>query len=339
MPEPTIDFGPVEFIQLNPVKTDPEFKILYDDQGQVIDDDFKESRKNRLLDVVNRVRPKLVIIETYPFGRRQMRFELLPLLRHLRYGMVERPLVSCSIRDVIQPKNSCRRIQEVNSIVDEYFDIVFVHGDQSFIAFEQTFPQAAGFRDKITYTGYVVKPMISQTRSNRRKNTILVSAGGGAVGQRIYQTVVEASDHGAGKEYHWHMLVGNNYSATQFSKLAEKQHEHLRVERNRDDFLQLLSRCSVSISQAGYNTIMDLLVTKTPALVIPFEGVGEKEQLIRSGMLEQHRVVKVLREKNLNAENLVMAVKQALTEPNQPIEINLQGAERMYEIVNQKLRF
>lgn len=339
MPEPTIDFGPVDFIQLRPIKTDPAFKALYDDQGRVINEKFKQSRTAELLTIVEQIRPDLVIIETYPFGRRQMRFELLPLLRYLKYGMAYRPLVSSSIRDVIQPKTNHRRTEEVVSIVDEYFDIIFVHGDESFIPFERTFPEAIHFREKLVYSGYVVKSSNIESGYKRKKNTILVSAGGGAVGQQIYQTVVKASLHDHGRHYNWHMLVGNNYPAPEYDQLAEKQHEGLKVERNRSDFLRLLSCCTVSVSQAGYNTIMDLLVTRTPALVIPFEGVSEKEQLIRSKMLAQHNIVNVLREKNITNENMLAALAKVPRIPDYTLDIDLHGDQRMYQLIYQILHF
>ena len=339
VPEASIDFGQVKFVQLQAIKTDSAFKALYDKQGNVIDDDFKHARKLQLISVVDQVKPELVIIETYPFGRRQMRFELLPLLEHLRYAMQYRPVIASSIRDVIQPKSNPKRSQEVVSIVDEFFDAIIVHGDDSFIAFEQTFPEATKFKEKLIYSGYVVKQLSNKLSSKREKNTILVSAGGGAVGQQIYTAVIDASKNSFGKQYNWHMLVGNNFSATEFDKLIQHQHKRLLIERNRDDFLQLLLRCSMSVSQAGYNTMMDLLVTDTPALVIPFEGVAEQEQLIRANMFEQFKIVKVLNEKNLNGLNLLEAMKEIIIKPETKLQLNLNGAEQMVEIISKKLLF
>ena len=337
MPEASIDFGPVNFIQLEPVKTDPEFKALYDKDSVVIDDSFKQSRKSHLINIVNKIKPELVLIETYPFGRRQMRFELLPLLEHLRKGLEYRPLVACSIRDVIQPKSNPRRSQEVIAIVNEYFDIVIVHGDESFIAFDESFPEAINFKSKLIYSGYVVKQLNEELCGAREKNTVLVSAGGGAVGQQIYSTVLDASKSTLGKKYSWHMLVGYNFSTAQFNQLTQNQHRQLKIERNRDDFLQLLSRCSMSISQAGYNTMMDLIVTNTPALVVPFEGVAEREQLIRAKMFEKHNIVKVITEDDLNYMSLLHAMDMLSESPAPQIDMNLDGALHMTEIIRQKL--
>ena len=337
MPEASIDFGKVKFLQLEPIKTDAEFKALYDKNGKIIDDCFKRSRAEMLIDIVGQVNPDMVIIETYPFGRRQMRFELLPLLEYLKNGVDSPPLIASSIRDVIQPKQNPKRSQEIIDIIDQYFDMVFVHGDDSFISFELTFPDAIKFKEKLVYSGYVVKPLPHDLSCQRDNETVLVSAGGGAVGKQIYNTVHEASKDARGKQYVWHMLVGGNYSSDEFNKLLNLQHRRLKIERNRPDFLQLLSRCAISVSQAGYNTMMDLLVTGTPALVVPFEGVAEREQLIRARKFEELGLTKVIREKHLNSANLLEAMMNTTRPIDSQLQINLHGAKRMVEILKQKI--
>jgi predicted glycosyltransferase len=77
------------------------------------------------------------------------------------------------------------------------------------------------------------------------------------------------------------------------------------VEANRSDFRQLLSQCAISISQVGYNTVVDLLATGAPAIVIPFEGEGgQSEQSARAKRLESMGRARVLSEETLSAERL-----------------------------------
>ena len=40
----------------------------------------RNSRRTALLSLADEVDPDILLLETYPFGRRQFRFELLPLL-------------------------------------------------------------------------------------------------------------------------------------------------------------------------------------------------------------------------------------------------------------------
>ena len=39
--------------------------------------------------------------------------------------------------------------------IHRYFDLVLIHGDQDFIAFDETFPRMSEISDISLYTGYV----------------------------------------------------------------------------------------------------------------------------------------------------------------------------------------
>ena len=56
------------------------FSGLADQTGNAAGEEFLSARRNLLLEAFRRAEPDVVIIEAFPFGRRQMRFELLPLL-------------------------------------------------------------------------------------------------------------------------------------------------------------------------------------------------------------------------------------------------------------------
>ena len=54
------------------------------------------------------------------------------------------------------------------------------------------------------------------------------------------------------------------------------------VERHRADFVDLLGNCRVSISQAGYNTTMEILSCGARAVLVPFGGGAEIEQTLEA---------------------------------------------------------
>lgn len=81
-----IDFTGCARIQLPAVRAaDESFKILIDDNGQPVDDAWREGRVARLLTEFAALRPDVLILELFPFGRLQFRFELLPLLEAARW--------------------------------------------------------------------------------------------------------------------------------------------------------------------------------------------------------------------------------------------------------------
>ena len=89
-----------------------------------------------------RAAPAAVLFETFPFGRRALRFELLPAARAHRRdapaaaGRCRRCAKSCSCRR--SPSASARCCDWAA----RWFDAVLVHGDPRFARFEETYPLA-----------------------------------------------------------------------------------------------------------------------------------------------------------------------------------------------------
>ena len=137
----------VKLLQLPPAASDASFRALVDESGRPVDGQWKERRKDALLAAYRDSSPEILIVELFPFGRRQLRFELEPLLEQAR----GRALVVCSVRDLIQDKPA--RHAEMLAAVERWFDRVLVHGDARLAAFALA-PRLAG---KLHYTGYVVE--------------------------------------------------------------------------------------------------------------------------------------------------------------------------------------
>ena len=69
--------------------------------GAEADEAYLEERRQILLDLFRDIRPDVLITEAFPFGRRQMRFELLPLLEAARQTRPA-PKIIASVRDILQ---------------------------------------------------------------------------------------------------------------------------------------------------------------------------------------------------------------------------------------------
>jgi hypothetical protein len=106
------------------------------------------------------------------------------------------------------------------------------------------------------------------------------------------------------------------------------------VERARPDFRQVLSRSTLSISQAGYNTVVDLLRAGTRAVLVPFEAGHETEQRLRAERLQARGLARVIPEADLSTEHLVETVRAALLDPPPASHtVRLDGAERSVELI------
>jgi predicted glycosyltransferase len=273
----------IRFVQLPPASAaDLGFKSLVDADGRQIDDAWKRARSDALLAAWRAADPHVLVIELFPFGRRQMRFELLPLL-DAAAGAARRPAIACSVRDVLGSQKSPQRQEEALVLVERYFDRVLVHGDPTVLAFDRTFAAAGRIAGRIEYTGYVVDAAPS-AHGSAGQGEVIVSAGGGAVGAVLLEAAMRARALSALAERKWRFLTGNNLPRGEFDALAQLAagRDGIELERSRPDFTTLLSNCALSISQAGYNTLMETIRAGARAVIVPFAGGHETEQSLRA---------------------------------------------------------
>jgi predicted glycosyltransferase len=310
---PNLELAGANFVQLPPVRAvDLYFKQLVDENDRPIDDAWRKNRQASLMVAYRNCNPDLIILELYPFGRRQMRFELLPLLDAAR-TRPSPPLVVSSVRDILVEPPKPERLVEMLERIETYFDYVMVHGDEALIPFERTFPHAADIADKISYTGYVVDQRVEADRGDSLGlDEVLVSAGGGAVGDKLLRTAMATRSLTSLNAANWRVLVGTKVPEAEFLALQEIAEAGIMVERARGDFPSLLMNCALSISQGGYNTVMESLHAGCAALIVPYAGGLETEQTLRAGLLAERGLINVLDEADLTPENLAVGIEKAL---------------------------
>ena len=326
MPIDGLDQAGVTIHQLPAVRSnDSSFNQLVDEYDQPIDDAWKKHRRDQLLNLFEQLNPRLLITETFPFGRRMMRFELIPLLQAARQS-ARAPLIVSSIRDILQPKSKPGRNQEVLEWVGTYYDKILIHGDPQIATLDLTFPLAGGFSHKLNYTGYIVNSADDECDAEDGYNEVIVSGGGGAASLNLLKSAIAAKPLSALKTHHWRLLVGNNIDQKAFQELQKNASEGITIERNRSDFQALLGRCTVSISQAGYNTVMDILRQKTPAVLVPFAEAGELEQSIRAQQLQKRNRAVCIEENHLSPILLAEAVDKAARLEVERFDIDMNGA-------------
>ncbi len=338
--EPRVDFTGAEVVQLPPaVAADAAFSAVLDASGMPIEDAWKAARTRQLLALFDRVKPDILLIEMYPFGRRLFRFELLPLLDHARAGGTP-PLVACSVRDVLIARSKPERSLESAELVRRYFDLVLVHGDPRLIAFGATFPPADSIAGHLQYTGYVTDLAVQAPAPDRRQHgEVLVSAGGGAVGMPLLRAAIAAKSRSALAGRPWRIIAGNNLPAADYAALAAavSGDPGITLERFRPDFPKLLQNCHISVSQGGYNTVMELIATRTPAVVVPFAEGQESEQSLRAGLLARKGVLEVLAPADLTPATLAAAIDRAAAKGPAALEIDLDGARKSAALLLQAL--
>ena len=317
---PVTGFPPagIEHVELPPIAVrDGDFSDIVDSSGQPIDDDFKVSRSAKLLEVFSSLEPDLVVLEAFPFGRRQLRFELLPLLDAVA-STTPKPVVVSSIRDFLQRRTKPGRDDYVIQLINKHFDKIVVHGDPAFTQLADSFPKAAQIEEKIVYSGLVcAKP----ARPSTEAYDVVVSAGGGAVGAELVQAAVKAAIL-LPDSLSWCIVTGPNSPINDRLASIRQASPNIKFEEFRSDFPSLLQSTQLSVSQAGYNTVSDILTAGCRCLLVPYSSSGETEQLDRATRLVDMGIANVLQAEELTGDSLASAIRTALQQV-QPLENGL----------------
>jgi predicted glycosyltransferase len=307
MPAPWLGASGVDLVQLPPVRaSDRTFAGLLDQHGRPVDDRLRAMRRERLLALFRELRPRVVITEMFPFGRRAFRFELIPLLEAAAAARAWR---LCSVRDVLVRKPDPEGYAWMLEQARAHYDRVLVHTDPRIIPFELTFPHARALGARLVETGYVVEPDVARTADGRGE--VVVSAGGGRVGAALLEIAIAARGRSRLREQPWRLIAGGNLADDAFARLSAGLPEGCVLERQREDFPALLANSLLSISQAGYNTVLEGLRFQKPMVLVPFETATETEQRTRAERLVELGLAEAVWESELTPRMLAGAIDRA----------------------------
>lgn len=336
MPLRVMEGEPFAFVQLPPIRTEgTDFRTLLDESGEPIGPERKAARIAMLEELAARLRPDVVIVEHFPFGRRQLSGEFLALIAAAKAARPE-ALVLSSVRDVlVTPRPD--RIAEAEERIAELFDAVLVHGDAGFLPLDRSWPVGEGLAAKLRYTGYLADDR--PVGALRENDEVIVSGGGSAAALPLFACAVAAARlDRSGRR--WRLLAGRGMAEADLALLAAEAPERVVIERVRPDFPALLAGCAVSISQAGYNTVLDLVAAGRPAIVVPFDAGNETEQTVRAEAMERAGLARCFRLSGdllADAVALADAVGEAIGSKPPALPIDRDGATRSAAIVTELL--
>jgi predicted glycosyltransferase len=319
----------IDVVQLPPIRARDATFALIDEAGQPIDDVLRAARREALLAALSATQPDAVIIEGFPFARRAFRFELDPLIAAARESGAR---IVSSVRDIPTVRADPARLADIVARVRNDFDAVLVHGDKDFIPFDVAFPAAAQIADRLHYTGYVTTPE-TLTFDDPPAGEVVVSVGGGAAGRTLVVAAIEARRQGCLAHRSWRILTGSSLSDGEFDAMRRSAPANTAIERFRRDFAALLHNCHLSVSQAGYNTVLDILAARARVVLVPFAAERETEQTIRAEHLAACGAAILVRESELSPATLAAAIERAAASDPVTVAIDTDGARRSATLI------
>jgi predicted glycosyltransferase len=321
--------------RLPALEMDREFKGLRAASGADLDA-IRRMRRERLTALFETERPDLFLVELYPFGRKAFRFEIDPVLEAIAAGRLPRCGVVCSVRDILVEKETPEKHEaRAVGVLNRFFDAVLVHADPRLVRLEETFSRIQEIAIPLTYTGFITPMPAADARQRLRSalglspadRLIVASAGGGSVGMPLLEAAVRASRHlnRAGKSV-LQVFTGPFLPVVDFERLKRAAGEGTTVARFTPEFLSYLAAADLSVSMAGYNTTMNLLAARVPALVWPF--AQNREQQLRSERLKALGALQLLRDADLEPLRLAALMARMLERAERPeAGVDLNGAQ------------
>lgn len=330
--------GGIEMVNLPPLGLAPDGQLVSRDRRHTLER-AQTLRQQIILETYHAERPQVVFVELFPFGRKKFAGELLPMLEEARRARSPRPVVCCSLRDILVGKKSQQQKHDERAveIANKYFDAVMVHSDPTFARLEESLRSYTALRIPVHYTGFVQAERTSEAKAiSKRQRQILVSAGGGLVGERLFRTAVAAytllrQTH----EAQMKIITGPflpEEARHSLRDLADGR-PGLSVKRFIPDLSAEMRASAASISQGGYNTTLDILRSGVPALVVPFADGSEDEQLKRARRLEERGAIRVLEQGEVNAMRLAEEMRGLLNFSPRKLQLDLDGARNNARIV------
>ena len=298
----------------------------------------QDARMDQILSLFRQLQPEVLLIELYPFGRKKFEFELLPLLEAAKTESCFEPLIVCSLRDILVSGRSDQQKHEQGIVftANRWFDAILVHSDPRFARLEESFHPRTCLNPSVHHTGFVVSNRQKVPRDRSRTGPLVVSAGGGHYGFQLLSSAIEA--HALLSETEplpMKIVAGPFLPEAQWKDLrvATQGRRGVTLVRSVPDLYSELSQATASISQCGYNTAMEIIQARTPALVVPFADGGEDEQLKRAQRLQALGAVRVLEQTEMMPKRLAEEMRNLIT--FQPLEapLDFDGARRSTEIL------
>jgi len=336
----------IQIIQLPALHMDTEFSGLQPvEKGRSLEE-IKEQRKKQLIEIVDSLQPDLFLIELFPFGRCGFRFELDPLLAHVRKQQKTCRVV-CSVRDIlVERDNQAKFEQRVVERLNSFFDLLLIHGDPKVIELDQTFSRIQDIEIPLHYTGYIAEKGEPESSWRLRQSLhltggeqlVVVSAGSGSVGIRLLESALAA--HALLRQeqnVRLQLFSGPYLAEDRFAGLVEMAAPGAIISRFSNHFADWLALADLSVSMGGYNTTMNIMAAGCPALIFPFSQ--NQEQRMRAERLAALAPVQILEEEDLRPEYLVEMMKSMLQKQSHVPEFSLDGAvQTAYLLLSEKGR-
>lgn len=283
--------------------------------------------------------PDIFLVDHMPHGAMG---ELLPALEALNYYGIHTQAV-LGLRDILDaPEVTINRwqLEGAYEAIERYYARILVFGMQDVYDVAEKYQFPEGIARKVFYCGYVTDLDNESNAYNIRATylankpngtrLIVVMAGGGADAYPMMSTLIEALPKVMEEQQCILAVITGPFMPDELTADLNGRAAGLPIHmmESVDDSLSYISAADLVIAMAGYNTTVEALRMKTPAILIPRAGPSA-EQRTRAKLFSDRHWVDMIDPDELTPDNLAHRISFHLRHPvkSNPNDLpNLHGA-------------
>jgi predicted glycosyltransferase len=252
-------------------------------------DVIRRLRSEMIVAAVRSFDPDLFLVDHAPAG---MEGELLPVFASLKQRSRPCRLV-LGLRDVIDDAAKVREEWDrlgVPGLLEETYDDILVYGDPALPTTAQELDLPRLHEGRVEHMGYVARtpnPSMGRAAVGTRPY-VLVTTGGGGDGREVlaaYASYLESLDTAA--SFRSVVVAGPLLSDSRFREIRARlaaTRSSVEIFGFTEHMEALTGQASAIIAMAGYNTAVEVLSSRVPALFLP-RSTPRAEQTIRAKRL------------------------------------------------------
>jgi len=302
------------------------------------------ARRKVILSEFELLKPRVVIVDGFPFSQQQRRGELLPLIERARNGIYGESLVVCTTDAIVidELAGSEGRADVAAAVLEKYFDLIIVQSDPVFARLEEFFRPRNTLHTPSYHTGFVLSEpgSLPEPGDEGGKAPILVSAGDGRHGGVLFRAAIET------QRVLWpvttrpmRLIAGPRLAENEYQELLARANgmRDVSITRRVENLAAEMSRAHCSVSQCDYAVALSTISTRIPSLFVPCQGSQHQEQMVRAQRLAYWGAGRLLLPHHLNSASLSNEISQLQHLEVRMIRFDTSGAAKAAKLIDRAL--
>lgn len=307
----------IDFVKL-PTIVKVDAGVFRSDQLSIDYGTVNSLRSGLICETIRHFQPHVMLVDHMPGGANN---ELIAPLK-MAYEQQFPTKFVLGLRDIIDDPEITRNLwkrEGVYETMERYYDAVMIYSSPDYYPTAEKYKIPNTAKKKVHYCGYVcnMDPIIVRNENKAESKPIVtVIAGGGSDGFHLMNTFLDSLETFTSPPPFASMIVTGPFFPLAQSEIIRERSEKLgvRVFTTLKDTMSHINATDVVVSMAGYNTMIEIVCLRKPAVIVPRPGPSA-EQSMRAGLFSERGLVRALNPHNLSGSVILEAVTEMLQKP------------------------